>query len=79
MMVTLSCIMLQNGQKYTLKYAWPFYKLCMKGFYIAKKSKIKEFKGHQLTFTCLKSTTETLEKGVKYVQRCQKNPPERHL
>ena len=25
----------------------------------------------QLTFTCLKSTIETLEKGVKYVQSLQ--------
>ena len=29
--------------------------------------KVKNFKA-QLRFTCLKSTTETLEKAVKYVQ-----------
>ena len=30
--------------------------------------KIKESEFSQLAFTCSKSTTETLEKGAKYVQ-----------
>ena len=38
-------------------------------FCILKGAFIKDFQGgSQLTFTCSKSTTKTLEKGVKYVQ-----------
>ena len=32
----------------------------------------------QLTFTCSKSTTETLEKGVKIVQKLTVKTPEQH-
>ena len=31
----------------------------------------------QLTFNCSKSTTETKEKSLEYVQTQQKKPPER--
>ena len=35
--------------------------------------------GSQLTFTCSKSTIETLERGVKYVKSTIKTPERRHL
>ena len=33
---------------------------------------------HQLTFTCSKSTIETMKKGLKYVQNNKKTLQQRH-